>query len=287
MLVQKSYFGTNYFLSSSGTLAGVCYTATSDWRSSCESYFATTCSGLTLYASGSSTKWKVIPRGADGFNLVTVYSPTACGYDIIFTDSVSYSATELRRYHCMTMYEVFYQVDPQSDAYFSTKPWYSLSSTTPSPTSLLGLASPIPSSSSIATPTTIQSVDLPTAAPAPEKGASKVWIAGAVIGGLGLIAVAGLSFYLIQRRRRKRAENYQVAPQMSAFSPQQPNAEGFITPLPPPGYHDAKDNRLSQNTVPNTYSMYSQDASSTPGVQAMGSLIQELPELVQPPRGHA
>ncbi|KAF2690013.1 hypothetical protein K458DRAFT_483522 [Lentithecium fluviatile CBS 122367] len=286
MLSSYHTGGTDMYMSVSGTLVNYCFIDGED--SDCASNFWTTCLGSTIYSSAGSS-----------------VCADRCDYDIIYTGSITSTSDNLKYYRCRTSsWHYFYQLNPHSDAYFDD--WFasvskysealSMGSTTGDTLTSLLVPSPSQPASSIAsetpTPTpTGTSTGTPsgtteTPIPAPIKK-SQTWIAGAVIGPVGFLAFAGLSFYLIRRRRNSKEQDYQAAPQMSPFSPQILNPDGSIAPLPPPaaGYYDGKDSRISQSTGPTTYSMYSQTASGP--TQAYGGSMQDLPEFVQPPRNRA
>jgi hypothetical protein len=200
---------------------------------------------------------------------------------------MSASAGGLTWWGCLSIPTVFYRVNPMTDDYFETYSFRATLSPT-SPTDILsGLNTPSPTSTSTSTPpNTAPSDSTPTSSPisspAPTKAASKAWIAGVVVGSLGFIAIAGVVFFLLRRRRQNQGQTYQVAPQTSTFSPPQPNGEGFLMPMPPPGVHDG----MSDTTGSNTYSMYSASGSGhgAVGPPMTAASMQDLPELVQTPR---
>ena len=179
-----------------------------------------------------------------------------------------------------TTWEVYYREDPRTDTVFSTYPFFSSSTPSPTRTSSDSTSTHKNDSTPGASPADSNSTPASTSTdtpPPPQPAKSKAWIAGPVIGSLAAIAIAGLVFVLIRRRRSNQEQTYQVAPQTSALSPQ-PQRGSFITPLPPPGvYEEGKGSSVSQTTGvgSNTYSVYSVNGS------AMGPAeMNDLPEFV-------
>ena len=148
---------------------------------------------------------------------------TTCDYDIIYTGSTS-DSNSLRWYHCMTEpWRVYYREEPEITSESDTSSQDSSASETSSKASSTdpstGSASPSssrPSSSSTGTiaSETSSSTHSATSTAEPEKekaGGNKVWIAGVVVGTVGLLAVAGMGFFLWRQRQKKHA--YDPAPQ--------------------------------------------------------------------------
>lgn len=130
-----------------------------------------------------------------------------------------------------------------------------------------GISTPTPTSTPVETerPFATQA----PAEPAPAKESSKAWVAGVAVGGVALVAIAGLVFWLV---RRRNAQPYVQAPQMGQQYPGQQ----------PVGYYAGPPSTVSpqDETPKETYPAYAPGAlpSHVPTNYA------ELPELVTPTR---
>lgn len=223
-------------------------------------------------------------------------SLSACRPTMMYFSSASPEARPFTSWDCRTTGPtVFLRVDPRTDTNFRFESFYS----EPTPTSSTAQASSTPpGTSKSAEPSTPTPTPTPTVesspsetALEPQKSSSKSWIAGAVIGSLSFVCLAGLAFVFLHRRHNAH-QPYQVAPQTS-LSPKH-GTDSFITALPPPMMNrDPTGQRLSESTVTvsggasNTWSMYSAKSNGngdkTPGGMQHASL-QDLPELVPPKR---
>ncbi|KAF2007460.1 hypothetical protein P154DRAFT_569333 [Amniculicola lignicola CBS 123094] len=71
---------------------------------------------------------------------------------------------------------------------------------------------------SLKTSPTIASTPTSTIAPPPAaREASRAWVAGVVVGGVAIFAVAGLVFWLLWTRKRNKTQAYQQAPQTTQY----------------------------------------------------------------------
>ncbi|KAF2867914.1 hypothetical protein BDV95DRAFT_610351 [Massariosphaeria phaeospora] len=227
-----------------------------------------------------------------------------CGTDTFYTGSTRDSSSILWLGCYEADNEYFYErplvspsTSPTSSSFTTSQPSFSELSVTaasrPPPSS-------VASQTSSSTPTELEKS-------APTKQPSKAWIAGVVVGGVALVAIAGLIFYLLRTRKRNKEETmYQVAPQMMQGSPQQPYPESYAglspdvtSPIPP--YEDNKTiyaHRVSQQGFnANTASWYAPPegtirppstaqtmASATARPESELPTIHDLPILINPPQ---
>ena len=187
---------------------------------------------------------------------------------------------------------LYYQVLPEAaqvltDSSSSSDSSTSSSTATPGPTS-----SPTTTQTTSPTPTESDT-------PAPKKE-SKAWIAGVVVGAVAIIAIAGLAFFFLQRRKKNKEQSYQPAPQMQTYQqyPQSPYMgyasppQGAMSPNPAPaGVHESKgyygqsvvpqDNGMGGHS-PNNPAVYPQYAAPGQPASTHPVPVSELPALADP-----
>ena len=270
--------------------------------STCPDAYWTTCSGVTLYSAGGSSACS-----------------TTCDYDIVFTGSTP-DSNSFRWYHCMTRtWMAFYREEPEVTSVDSTSTDSSSASETASGSSSSDASSTdsitssaSPASSSTGTIASETAGSTPTPEPPKEKaGGNQAWIAGVVIGTVGLLAVAGMGFFLWRQRQQKHA--YGPAPQgpsqaLQADPGYMPQQAAYYNPQQVPHGSGPSPNMqpVSPNMLAYDASAYGQagkpvemyagyDGAPPPGVGTMqmppgtayaqphmAAEIHELPELAPP-----
>ncbi|KAJ4286456.1 hypothetical protein N0V90_013156 [Kalmusia sp. IMI 367209] len=283
------------------TLVDWCSDDSSYLSAVCPTAYWTSCSGVTLYSQGGSSS-----------------CATTCDYDIVYTANTA-DSNSLRWFHCMDRpYLLFYREQPTGtlieDATTASSSSTESSTESSSDSSTVSSSETASPASSGTTTVASQTTD-PTSTPTPEpkeKGSSKAWIAGVVIGVVGLLAVAGMAFYLWRQRQQNKPQAYQPAPQGPQLQPGYPPQQ-MSYPLQQqqsygngasPGQHPVSPNMTAydaqnyygQTPKPQEGVVYPQYAGPPPGVgtvqmpmqaqpQAqphMGVSVQELPELAPP-----
>ncbi|KAF2467211.1 uncharacterized protein BDR25DRAFT_358757 [Lindgomyces ingoldianus] len=116
----------------------------------------------------------------------------------------------------------------------------------PATTNHVTFDSTVRSRASSNSPSTTPSLAGQTASPTPTKAsepaaASKAWIAGVVVGGLALVAIAGLVFWLLRTRKRSKGQGYHSTPETAPY-PQQYQI-GHQTTLPAQPYYSSSPNQ--------------------------------------------
>lgn len=167
------------------TLVDWCNQSPEYLSATCPTAYWTSCDGSTLMSGGGAA--------------VCTGSST-CNYDVIHTGSEVDTESSLRWYHCVDRAAIsFYREVPPGPLWEATSTERPLESSSNSGTT----ASPASTGTSVASQTST-STSSPTAAPS-AKESSKVWIAGVVVGVVGLLAAAALGFFLWRRRRNSHA----------------------------------------------------------------------------------
>ncbi|KAF2440287.1 hypothetical protein P171DRAFT_98168 [Karstenula rhodostoma CBS 690.94] len=262
--------GNSFIRSSekSGSVATFRGSTLVDWCLDSPYYLSATCpTAYWTACSGSST---LLSAGGSA----ACPESSTCDYDIIYTGSEIDTASSLRWYHCMDRtYLRFYREVPPGTLIEDATSTDSTSTETSSETSSDSFsaettASPASTGTSLASQTsdpTSSPTPTPSTEPAKEKEPSKAWIAGVVIGILGLLAVAGMGFYLWRQRNThaygptpqgppQTHVQPEYPPQQTAYyPPQQTHGNGpipYLQPMSPNmGAYDAQTAKPQDNTM--------------------------------------
>ncbi|KAF9735161.1 hypothetical protein PMIN06_001501 [Paraphaeosphaeria minitans] len=204
------------------TLVDWCIDDSQYLSATCPSAYWTSCDGSTLLMSEGG--------------ISPCAGTSTCDYDVIYTGSKVDTGIPLRWYHCIGRNFLRFYRDVPSGTLIEDAPRTKTSSTESSSeipsdsSSTETTASPASTGTSLASQTsdpTSSSTPTPSTEPVKEKEPSKAWIAGVVIGIVGLLAVAGMGFYLWSRR-----SSHAYGPASQAPPPGPPQAH--IQPVYPP-----------------------------------------------------
>jgi len=231
----------DYAMVTTDSFVYLCNTATTSWESTCSEKFATACTGTTAYfLDGGSSACEM-----------------SCNADTVFTTN-TIDTHGLHWFGCADRAaRLYFEIEP-TETTLSTPT--SSSSETASPGASSSTPGPSPTSSE--EPESTSNSASGSSKSSTRKGKSKAWVAGPVIGALAAIAIAGLIFFILRRRKQNAVSPaYQPAPQ-SMQSPhpyQSPSlAHATLPSLPPYGDHNGYYGQLEGK--PDNASVYAHHA---------------------------